>query len=114
MAISMVMKIPAIFVLGEIMCWIIAVGFTCLLSKTILGGLFIALYRVIVIKYQKVALNLQVQWKISKELQKLEGVALISFVGFHMIGASLTGTDPIMALCKVSCVLFIELSEVKK
>ena len=97
----MVMKMPAKTLFGEAMCWIIAVGFSCLGNKAVLGGLFMALYRVICVKYQNIALNIQIQRQISNQLLKLEWITLTLFVGFHMMGATLTGTDPIVAFCKV-------------
>ena len=99
--VSIVMKMPVKLLFGEVTCWILAVGFCCLGNKAVLGGMFMAIYRVICIKYPNIASNIQIQRQISNRLLILEWITMIVFVGFHLTGGTLTGTDPIVSFCKV-------------
>ena len=57
--ISMVMNASVNLLFGEKMCWILAAGFCFLGNKTVLGGLFMAVNRVLCVMYPNITRNLQ-------------------------------------------------------
>ena len=99
--ISMVMKAPVNLLFGEKMCWILTTGFCFLGNKTVLGGLFMAVNRVLCVMYPNITRNLQTLRKITNQLMVLEWITLVLLVGFHLTRATLTGTDSVIAFCRV-------------
>ena len=99
---SFVSETPVKELFGESFSWIVSIAFTCLGTKAILGGLSMAFFRIICLKYQNIATNLQKQKRITNELLILEVVILFLFVGYYYIGVTMAGTDVVIAFCKGS------------
>ena len=64
--------------------------------KQILGGFFIAIYRIICMKRPEIAMSLYRQREITNQLFFLELLSLIFFLELFYLGASMTGTEPVM------------------
>ena len=67
-------------------------------SKYILGGFFMALYRMICM--ERPAQKQERQRQITNQLFKIEWITIILFVGIYFIGAGIAGTNVEMAYCR--------------
>ena len=111
---SFVSETPVKELFGETFSWIVAIAFACLGTKGILGGLSMAVFRIICLKHQNIAMNLQKQKRITTELLILELVTLFLFVGFYYIGVTMAGTDVVIAFCKGSMPIVVNLHGAKE
>ena len=85
---------------GEIICWIVSFAYNLSAIKAILGGLFMAVHRVLCLKFPKITFNPQIQRQISKQLMVLEWLTIMFLGGFNSIQAFLTDTNSVMAFCR--------------
>ena len=106
---SFLMETPTRELFGENLSWILSIAFVCLSTKGILGGLSMAFFRIICLKNQNIATNLQKQKHITNELLILELITLLLFVGFYYAGAAMSGTDVVIAFCKGSILIVVKL-----
>ena len=111
---SFVSETPVKELFGETFSWIVSIAFACLGTKGILGGLSMAVFRIICLKYQNIAMNLQIQKRITTELLILELVTLFLFVGFYYIGVTMAGTDVVISFCKGSMPIVVNLHSAKE
>ena len=96
---SIVMETSIGALFGEAICWIIDSLFVIHGIVSVLGELFMAIFRVLCIKYQKIGINIQLQQQISHQLLFLEWIIMVLFIGFRFIGVYVSGTTPILAFC---------------
>ena len=93
---SLVKGQPVKTLYGDGMVWILSGIIACQSVKQILGGFFIAIYRIICMKRPEIAMSLYRQREITNQLFFLELLSLIFFLEFFYLGASMTGTEPVM------------------
>ena len=105
---SFVSETPVKELYGETFAWIVQKAFTCLGTKAVLGGLSMAVFRIICLKKQNIAMDLQKQKHITTEILILELITLFFFVGFDHVGVSMTGTDIVIAFCKGSMLIVVK------
>ena len=79
-------------------CWMVAFLAALLNIKAVLGGFFMALYRIICSnrpsqKYRR-------QRQITNQLFLMEGITMLLLLGFYFIGAGITGTNSDIASCR--------------
>ena len=111
---SFVSETPVNELFGETFSWIVSIAFACLGTKGILGGLSMAVFRITCLKHQNIAMNLQIQKRITTELLILELVTLFLFVGFYYIGVTMAGTDVVISFCKGSMPIVVNLHGAKE
>ena len=106
---SFVSETPVKLLFGETFSWIVSIAFAILGTKGILGGLSMAVFRIICLKNQNIAINLQKQKRIRAELLILELITLFLFIGFYYVGVAMSGTDIVLAFCKGSMLIVVKL-----
>ena len=106
---SFVSETPVKELFGETFSWIVSIAFASLGTKGILGSLSMAVFRIICLKHQNIAINLQKQKRIRSELLILELITLFFFIGFYYVGVAMSGTDIIIAFCKGSMLIVVKL-----
>ena len=94
---SIVMKNSVKEMYGDTTCWILAIATSCRGIKQILGGFFMAVYRIICLKRSDIAMNFQSQRGITHRLIVLEWIVMFLLVGFQSFGIVLSGTSPAMS-----------------
>ena len=83
---------------GESFSWFFSFIYACRAIRYVVGGFFMAIYRMICMKNQVQGLKRQNQ--IMNQLMVLDWITMFFLVGFHFIGADITGTDSSMAFCR--------------
>ena len=106
---SFLMETPTKELFGETFSWIVSIAFVCLSTKGILGGLSMAFFRIICLKNQNIATNLQKQKHITNELLILELITLLLFIGVYYAGVAMSGTDVVIAFCKGSVLIVVKI-----
>ena len=106
---SFVSETPVKELFGETFSWIVSIAFACLGTKGILGGLSMAVFRIICLKHQNIAMSLEKQKRIRSELLILELITLFFFIGFYYVGVAMSGTDIVIAFCKGSMLIVVKL-----
>ena len=106
---SFVSETPVKELFGESFSWIVSIAFACLGTKGILGGLSMAVFRIICLKHQNIARSLEKQKRIRSELLILELITLFFFIGFYYVGVAMSGTDIVLAFCKGSMLIVVKL-----
>ena len=79
---------------GETICSILSGLISCLYMKQILGGFFIATYRIICLKRPDIAMNVQNQRKLRNQLLHLEMTTMGLFLALFGLVATYYGTEP--------------------
>ena len=95
---SLAMRTPVKELFGDKVCWMDAFLAAFLSFKYVLGGFFMALYRIICSnrpsqKYRR-------QRQITNQLFLMEIITMLSLLGFYFIGAGITGTNSDIASCR--------------
>ena len=95
---SLAMRTPVKELFGDNVCWMVAFLATLGSFKYVLGGFFMALYRIICSnrpsqKYRR-------QRQITNQLFLLEWITMLILLGFYFIGAGITGTNSDIASCR--------------
>ena len=88
---------PLIEILGETSCWVLKSLQVCKGLKSALGGFFMAVYRLILMKKPNIAMNVRSQRRITYELVFLEWITLILLFVMFGFGKKLRGTNVISA-----------------
>jgi hypothetical protein len=89
---------PLFEILGETACWVMNSLHVCRGLKSTLGGFFMAVYRLILMKRPNIAMNVRSQRRITYELVFLEWITLILLLSIFEVGKKLRGTNVIDAL----------------
>ena len=105
---SFVSETPVKLLFGETFTWIVSIAFVFLGTKGILGGLSMAVFRIICLKHQNIAMSLEKQKRIRSELLILELITLFLFIGFYYVGVAMSGTDIVLAFCKGSMLIVVK------
>ena len=79
---------------GETICSILSGLISCLYMKQILGGFFIATYRIICLKRPDIAMNVQNQRKLRNQLLQLEMTTMGLFLALFGLVGTYYGTEP--------------------
>ena len=79
---------------GETISSILSGLISCLYMKQILGGFFIATYRIICLKRPDIAMNVLNQRKLRNQLLRLEMTTLGLFLALFGFVATYSGTEP--------------------
>ena len=87
-------------IFGEISCWIVKFAVVSICLKQVLGGFFMAFYRIICMKRPDIALNLNKQRHIRNQLLVLELTTLIFLSAIELFGTKMRGTSSILAVCR--------------
>ena len=95
---SLAMRTSVEKLFGETTCWMYIWMEILISSKYILGGFFMALYRIICMV--RPAQKQERQRQITNQLFKMEWITIILFVGIYFIGAGIAGTNVEMAYCR--------------
>ena len=95
---SLAMRTPVKQLFGDKICWMVAFLSALVNIKCVLGGFFMALYRIICSnrpsqKYRR-------QRQITNQLFLLEWITMLILLGFYFIGAGITGTNSDIASCR--------------
>ena len=86
---------------GDAMCWVLLGILSCLCMKQILGGFFIAAYRIICLKRPDIAMNITSQRKLKNQLLRLELLAMVLFLELLYFGTTISGTEPSMEFLRL-------------
>ena len=106
---SFVSETPVKLLFGETFSWIVSIACVFLGTKGILGGLSMAVFRIICLKNKNIGTNLQKQKRITNELLILELITILLFIGFYYTGVTISGTDVVIAFCKGSMLIVVKL-----
>ena len=95
---SLTMRTPVKELFGDIVCWMVVFLDNLISTKYVLGGFFMALYRIICSyrptqKYQR-------QRQITNQLFLIEWIIMLFLLGFYFIGSGITGTNSDIAFCR--------------
>ena len=96
---SLIMDVSIRELFGEAGCHIVSLSYNFIAYKYFLGGLFMAIHRVMCIKYTKIRYNPHIQRQISKQLMVLEWITMIFWAGFNFMRVWMTNTNGMMAFC---------------
>ena len=83
---------------GETTCWMYIFMEEIIGMKYVLGGFFMALYRIICMV--RLGQKQERQRQITNQLFKMELITTILFLGIYFIGAGIAGTNAEMAYCR--------------
>ena len=86
---------------GDAMCWVLLGIMSCIYMKQILGGFFIAAYRIICLKRPNIAMNITSQGKLRNQLLRLELITMVLFLELLYFGATISGTEPSMEFLRL-------------
>ena len=86
---------------GDAMCWVLLGILSCLCMKQILGGFFIAAYRIICLKRSDIAMNITSQRKLKIQLLRLELITMVLFLELLYFGTTISGTEPSMEFLRL-------------
>ena len=86
---------------GDAMCWVLLGSLSCLCMKQILGGFFIATYRIICLKRPDIAMNIRSQRKLKNQLLRLELITMVLFLELLYFGVTISGTEPSMEFLRL-------------
>ena len=95
---SLAMRTPMKELFGDKVCWMVAFLATLLSFKYVLGGFFMALYRIIC--FNRPSQKYQGQRRITNQLFLMEWITMLLLLGFYFIGAGITGTNSDIASCR--------------
>ena len=86
---------------GDAMCWVLLGIMSCIYMKQILGGFFIAAYRIICLKRSDIAMNIKSQRKLRNQLLRLELITMVLFLELLYFGTTISGTEPSMEFLRL-------------
>ena len=95
---SLAMRTPVEELFGETTCWMYIFMEEIIGMKYVLGGFFMALYRIICMV--RLGQKQERQRQITNQLFIMEWIIIVSFLGIHLIGAGIAGTNVEMAYCR--------------
>ena len=95
---SLVTEKPIGNLFGKNICWLYSFLASCCVTKIGIGGFFLAIYRIICLKWPLQGMKKLKQ--ISNELIVLEWITAFFLSGIHMSGIGFTGTDLSLAFCR--------------
>ena len=95
---SFALDSPIREILGDTGCWILFFGYVCHVTKNVLGGTFMALYRIVCIKKTDITTISNSHQRMIKILC-LEFIFFILMVGLAFVGNFISGTGLVLAFC---------------
>ena len=95
---SLVTEKPVGELFGKNVCWNYSFLASCCVTKIGVSGFFLAIYRIICLKWPRQGMKKMKQ--ISNELILLEFITVFLIQGIHISGIGFTGTDMSLAFCR--------------